>query len=172
MNVDAITMRAMTEHDWPAVAAIYFEGIAGGHATFAATPPASWEDWCTGKINSCSLVACANDAVLGWAALSPVSARKVYAGVAEVSMYVSADAQGRGVGTQLLKSLIARSEAQGIWTLQAGIFPENVASMQLHRKHGFREVGRRERLGKMEFGPRQDEWRDVMLFERRSPRVF
>ena len=125
-----------------------------------------------GTFNTAVLITSSVTVVLGWAALSPTSARKVYAGVAEVSVYVSAIARGRGVGSELLAALITRSEAHGIWTLQAGIFPENEASTQLHRKHGFREVGTRERLGKMEFGPRQGEWRDVMLFERRSPRVF
>ena len=170
--MEVITVRAMTAHDWPAVAAIHAEGIATGHATFAGAPPASWEEWSAGKINSCSLVACAGEKILGWTVLSPMSARKVYAGVAEVSVYVGAHARGRGVGARLLAALIAHSEAQGIWTLQAGIFPENEASLRLHLKHGFREVGRRERLGKMEHGPMQGQWRDVILLERRSAKVF
>jgi L-amino acid N-acyltransferase YncA len=104
--------------------------------------------------------------VVGWAALSPVSSRCVYGGVAEVSVYVSADHRGRGVGLALLRGLIERSEAVGIWTLEAGIFPENAASLALHGKAGFREVGRRERLGFL-----KGQWRDVLLLERRSETV-
>ncbi len=163
-----LTITTMHEHDWLEVAAIYQEGIATGHATFALSPPASWEEWCKGKINACSLVAHEDDVILGWAALSAVSTRKVYAGVAEVSIYIKASARGRGVASRLMAALIERSEAHGIWTLQAGIFPENIASLRLHFKHGFREVGRRERLGKMEHGPLQGQWRDVILLERRS----
>ncbi|RIK38377.1 MAG: N-acetyltransferase [Chloroflexi bacterium] len=172
----AIQIVAMTADHWPAVAEIYRQGIATGNATFAAAPPASWEVWCAGKINACSLVALVKqgadaelrERVAGWAALSPTSTRAVYAGVAEVSVYVAAAQQGQGIGDRLLAALIARSEAQGIWTLQAGIFPENHASLRLHAKHGFRQVGLRQWLGKMEYGPRAGEWRDVLLLERRS----
>ncbi|MBV6506057.1 MAG: putative phosphinothricin acetyltransferase YwnH [Syntrophorhabdaceae bacterium] len=158
----------MVAADWPPVAAIYREGIATGHATFATQPPATWEEWCKNKINSCSVVAKENQKILGWAALSPTSTRAVYAGVADVSIYVSANARGQGVGSRLLPELIRTSEANGIWTLQAGIFPENQASLSLHFKHGFRQVGIREKMGKMEFGPYQGRWRDVVLLERRS----
>lgn len=158
----------MTAVDWPAVAAIYQEGIATSQATFAPAPPPGWDEWRKGKINACSLVARDGDAVAGWAALSPTSARAVYAGVAEVSIYVAAAWRGQGVGSCLLTALIAASEAHGIWTLQAGIFPENTASLALHLKYGFRVVGRRERLGKMTVGPLAGQWRDVLLLERRS----
>jgi phosphinothricin acetyltransferase len=166
-----IHISAMTEADWPAVAAIYQEGIDTGHATFAARPPESWEKWSAIKINSCSLVARAEDQVLGWAALSPVSTRAVYAGVAEESIYVRASARGEGVGTQLLQSLIDRAEAEGIWTLETGIFAENEASLRLHYRCGFRLVGVREKKGKMGFGPYRGRWRDVLLLERRSRTV-
>jgi len=164
----AIIVAAMTVSDWPHVSRIYQEGIDTGNATFATAPPASWDDWCMGKINSCSLVARDDNVVVGWAALSPTSNRKVYAGVAEVSVYVGSTARGRGVGSLLLQELIRTSEANGFWTLQAGIFPENEASLHLHFKHGFRVVGLREKLGRMELGDFAGKWRDVMFLERRS----
>jgi L-amino acid N-acyltransferase YncA len=162
---------AMTETDWPAVVRIYQGGIDTGNATFATHPPRSWEEWCAHKINACSLIARVDDRIVGWAALSPVSTRAVYAGVAEVSIYVRADARGQGIGTLLLKALIDRAESMGIWTLQAGIFPENQASLRLHLQQGFRRVGIREKLGKMDYGPHRGQWRDVVLLERRSKRV-
>ena len=152
----------MTPADWDAVRAIYVEGIATGHATFEPSPP-PWEKWDAGHLPACRLVAHAAGGVLGWAALSPVSGRCVYAGVAEVSVYVASGARGRGAGLALLSALVAASEAAGIWTLQAGIFPENAASLALHRRAGFRVVGTRERLGQMD-----GRWRDVVLMERRS----
>jgi L-amino acid N-acyltransferase YncA len=164
-----ITVREMTAGDWPSVAAIYQAGIATGHATFEADPPASWEDFFGRKIKGCSLVALAGrEAVAGWAALSPISDRCVYGGVAEVSIYVDPAWRGKGVGRVLIEAAIGSSEAAGIWTLQAGIFPENEASVRLHVGHGFRLIGVRERLGRMGYGPRAGEWRDVLLFERRS----
>ena len=165
-----ILVLPMTATHWADVARIYQEGINTGQATFAIAPPASWDEWCRGKINSCSLVAHDEDSynIVGWAALSPVSSRAVYAGVAEVSVYVGTEARGQGVGSVLLQELIHRSELNGIWTLQAGIFPENQASLRLHLKHGFRAVGLREKLGRMEFGEFKGKWRDVMLLERRS----
>lgn len=166
-----ISVAAMTASDWPHVSRIYQEGIDTGNATFATQPPASWDEWCRGKINACSLVARNDEEVIGWAALSPVSSRAVYAGAAEVSVYVSSTARSMGVGSLLLQELIRTSEANGIWTLQAGIFPENQASLQLHFKHGFRAVGVREKLGRMEFGEFTGKWRDVMLVERRSKAV-
>jgi phosphinothricin acetyltransferase len=156
--------RMKPEH-WPAVREIYREGIATGNATFATDLP-DWEKWNSAHLQDCRLVACKRDQVLGWAALSPVSARRVYAGVAEVSVYVAAAARGKGVGKSLLNALIQESEANGIWTLQAGIFPENSASIALHKSCGFRKVGVRRRIGKL-----RDTWRDVLLLERRSTTI-
>jgi L-amino acid N-acyltransferase YncA len=163
---------------WPAVREIYREGIATGNATFETEVP-GWEKWDTGHRKDCRLVALEpfekdselvipleKVAVLGWAALSPVSTRRVYAGVAEVSVYVAAAARGRGVGKALLQALVQESEVNGVWTLQAGIFPENVASVTLHSSCGFRQVGVRRRIGKL-----GDTWRDVLLMERRSPSI-
>ena len=152
----------MLSEDWSQVRQIYIEGIATGNATFEAEAP-SWEKWDSGHLKNCRFVAYSSNEILGWAALSPVSSRRVYAGVAEVSVYIATAAQGKGIGRALLSALIESAEAQGIWTLQAGIFPENVASVHLHKALGFREVGRREKIGKM-----GDRWRDVMLLERRS----
>jgi len=157
----------MSPEHWPAVREIYREGIATENATFETQLP-TWEKWDSGHRRDCRLVAMDSShsqepIVLGWAALSPVSARQVYAGVAEVSVYVAIVARGRGVGKVLLEALIRESEAARVWTLQAGIFPENVASVGLHKSCGFREVGRRSRIGKL-----GDQWRDVLLLERRS----
>lgn len=152
----------MTPGDWPSVRAIYEEGIATGDATFQTGAP-EWDAWDAGHLQVCRLVLTEGKQVLGWAALSPVSSRCVYAGVAEVSIYVAAAARGRGLGRTLLQKLVEESEEQGLWTLQAGIFPENRASVALHQRCGFRIVGARERLGQM--GGR---WRDVLLLERRS----
>jgi L-amino acid N-acyltransferase YncA len=149
--------------DWPAVREIYLEGIATGNATFETGAP-SWESWDAAHAAEPRLVARdAGGKVLGWAALTPVSDRCVYAGVGDLSVYVAADARGRGVGKALLQALAEASERTGIWTLQAGVFPENEASLALHRSCGFREVGRRERIGQ-----RNGVWRDVVLLERRS----
>ena len=161
----------MTERHWPDVRAIYQAGIDTGHATFATTPPASWDAWQEVHLNELSIVAMNGKIVLAWAALSPVSRRAVYAGVAEVSIYVASDAMGRGIGRQLLSALIERSEAANIWTLQAGVFPENEASLALHRGAGFEQVGLRRRIGKMAGGPFAGRWRDVLLLERRSSKV-
>jgi L-amino acid N-acyltransferase YncA len=160
-----ISIRPLHQEHWPRVRRIYAEGIATGNATFETTVP-GWDAFDSGHLSACRLVAVEGDSVLGWAALSPVSSRCVYGGVAEVTVYVADAAQGRGVGSRLLQALITASEEEGIWTLQAGIFPENVASVALHRKLGFREVGRRERLGRL-----QGRWRDVLLLERRSRKV-
>jgi L-amino acid N-acyltransferase YncA len=164
---------------WPAVCEIYREGIATGNATFETEVP-DWEKWDRSHRNDCRLVALEprdevvaevlvpleEATVLGWAALSPVSIRLVYGGVAEVSVYVAAAARRRGVGKALLQALVKESEANGIWTLQAGVFPENAASISMHRSCGFREVGLRRRIGKL-----GDTWRDVILLERRSAMV-
>lgn len=158
----------MAESDWPQVRAIYLEGIRTGQATFETDAP-TWEKWDEGHLQIARLVArdsesvLGSEKVLGWAALSPVSRRHVYRGVAELTVYVAETARGHGVGRTLLESLIVESERNGIWTLQASIFPENVASLELHRCCGFREVGRRERIGMM-----NGLWRDTLLFERRS----
>jgi phosphinothricin acetyltransferase len=157
------TIAPLTSPDWPAVAAIYEEGIATGQATFQQSAPAC-EEWDRGHRADCRLIARDDSGtVVGWAALSPVSGRCVYAGVAEVSVYVAASVRGKGVGRALLSALIGASERAGIWTLQAGIFPENTASLALHLACGFRTVGRRDRLGCM-----NGVWRDVLLLERRS----
>lgn len=157
-------IKPMTPADWPVVRAIYEEGIATGHATFETNTP-DWTAWDAAHLPDCRLVARQDGQIIGWAALSPVSSRAVYLGVAEVSVYVAAAARGRGVGRALLTALIAASETAGVWTLQAGIFPENEASVALHLSCGFRVVGRRERLG-LHHGV----WRDVLLMERRSRR--
>jgi len=163
MAPPAIRIDPMTPDDWPNVRAIYLEGIATGNATFETDAP-SWETWDRAHVADPRLVARdADGSVLGWAAVTPVSGRCVYAGVADLSVYVSAAARGRGVGRALLTALIQSSERAGIWTLQAGIFPENAPSLALHRACGFRDVGRRERIGKM-----HGVWRDVLLLERRS----
>jgi phosphinothricin acetyltransferase len=153
----------MTPGDWERVVTIYLEGIATGDATFEVNAPA-WSAWDANHLPFARLVATTtDDCVIGWAALSSVSKRSVYAGVAEVSVYVAAAARGAGVGRALLQQLIQDSETNGIWTLQAGIFPENQASIALHESLGFRLVGTRERIGKL-----QNTWRDTVLLERRS----
>jgi len=153
----------MTTEDWEAVRRIYQEGIDSGEATFESSAP-EWETWDAAHLPACRLVVRDRKRVVGWAALSPVSKRAVYAGVAECSVYVAADARRKGVGTILVEGLIAQSEAAGIWTLQASLFPENKASFWLFREAGFRTVGSRERLGCASGG----KWRDVVLMERRS----
>lgn len=157
-----VDIHALQPSDWPAVRAIYLEGIATRNATFATDAP-EWEAWDRGHLAACRLVAHADETMLGWVALSPVSARCVYAGVCEVSIYIAEKARGRGIGKLLISELITQSERAGIWTLQAGIFPENKASIALFKNSGFRIVGTRERLGAMD-----GRWRDVSLLERRS----
>ncbi|MBX3001072.1 MAG: N-acetyltransferase [Caldilineaceae bacterium] len=159
------TIDSLHPNDWSQICRIYREGIATGNATFQTEAP-TWEAWGAGHLLSPRLVARREDWLLGWAALSRVSARPVYAGVTEVSIYIAEDARGQGVGRTLLSALIVASEAAGIWTLQAGIFPENEASLSLHQKLGFRIVGRRERIGQL-----HGVWRDVLLLERRSQTV-
>jgi L-amino acid N-acyltransferase YncA len=157
-----IILRVMAAEDWEAVRAIYLAGIATGQATFETETP-SWIDWNTAHLPAPRLVAVSDDVIIGWAALSPVSSRTVYAGVAEVSVYVDENARGRGAGSLLLAALVTHSESEGIWTLQASIFPENAASISLHKAFGFREVGTRRRIGKL-----HGVWRDTVLLERRS----
>lgn len=153
----------MRDGDWPSVRAIYLEGIATGQATFETSAP-PWEEWDAKHLAHPRIVFREGERVAGWGALSRVSARACYAGVAEVSVYVGDAFRGRGVGSRLLAALVQRSEADGIWTLQASIFPENEASARLHRRHGFRVVGRRERIAQQ-----NGVWRDTLLLERRSP---
>ena len=157
-----VEIRLLLPSDWPAVRRIYAEGIATHNATFEQNPP-EWEAWDAGKLAHPRLVGEMDGAIVGWAALSPTSKRAVYRGVTEVSVYVAAVARGQGVGRALLAALTEQSEAAGIWTLQAGIFPENAASVHLHEQAGFRIVGRRQRIGQM-----HGVWRDVLLMERRS----
>ena len=165
-----INIRAMTKSDWERVADVYREGIETGNATFETAVPA-WERWDEAHIDSCRLVAELDGVVVGWAALSAVTDRCVYGGVGEVSVYVESSGRGEGVGTRLLSALVEASEKAGFWSLQAGMFPENAGSIALHGKCGFRQVGMRERIGKMEIGPMKGKWRDVLLFERRSMEV-
>jgi phosphinothricin acetyltransferase len=152
----------MTAADWPAVAAIYAAGIATGDATFETEVP-SWQRWDAAHLTEHRLVAVGGAGVLGWAAVGPVSERCVYGGVVEDSIYLTEQARGRGIGRALLTALVESTERAGIWTVQTGIFPENVASLALHRAVGFREVGIRERIGQL-----HGRWRDVVLLERRS----
>lgn len=157
----------MEPEDWEQVRAIYLEGIGTGNATFEPGAP-DWERWDSAHVVEPRLVVRMKGQIAAWAALSRVSARKVYAGVAEVSIYVGKKFRGKGIGDTLLAALIDSSEKNGFWTLQAGIFPENVASIELHKKHGFRVLGIREKVGKMAFGALKGKWRDVVLMERRS----
>jgi phosphinothricin acetyltransferase len=152
----------MNPSDWGRVQAIYREGIESGQATFETEAP-GWEQWDSGHLAQCRFVARAGDRILGWAALSPTSKRRVYAGVADVSVYIAADSRGRGVGAALMQALIDASELHGIWTLQSSIFPENEASIALHLKNGFRVLGRRERIAR-----HHGVWRDTVVLERRS----
>ena len=160
-----VVVRPMKPDDWEAVRAIYAAGISTGNATFEQEPP-DWQSWDASHMHECRLVARSGSDILGWVALSRVSERCVYAGVAEISLYVRPSARRQRVGKALLQALVAESESAGIWTLQGGVFPENAASIALLKSCGFREVGRRERLGQM-----AGVWRDVLLFERRSNRV-
>lgn len=154
----------MRPEDWPAVRAIYEEGMATGLATFEHTAP-SWDAWDHSHRHDCRMVARdASGEVVGWAALSHYSARTVYAGVAELGIYIAERARGRGVGRALLEALITASEAAGVWTLQAGVMADNEASLRLHASCGFRRVGVREHIGRDITG----HWRDVVLLERRS----
>ena len=167
MNIQIIKMQP--QH-WQDVAQIYAEGIATGNATFQKDIP-TWEEWDSSHLKNCRFVAIevtpnTEGVVVGWAALTPVSGRCVYAGVAEVSVYVTPQYSGHGVGKMLMNALIESSETEGLWTLQAGIFPENIGSVRLHESVGFRQIGHRERIGKMD-----GVWRDTLLLERRSEKV-
>lgn len=160
-----VIFREMRAKDWDSVAEIYRQGIETGHATFQREIP-TWHDWNMSHLKTCRIVASIDDKIIGWAALTPVSGRCVYAGVAEVSIYISNQYKGQKTGTRLLETLISACEKEGFWTLQAGIFPENTASLKIHENLGFRKVGYREKIGKM-----NGIWRDIILLERRSKRV-
>ncbi len=160
--MNEIKIETLTEKSWPDVARIYESGIATKNATFQTEAP-DWDSWDKAHRQDCRLVAIIDGKIVGWTALSNVSSRCVYAGVAEVSVYVDSDFRGKGIGNKLMEVLIQESEANGIWTLQAGIFPENTGSLKLHHNNGFRTIGIKERLGKMD-----NKWRDVAQLERRS----
>jgi phosphinothricin acetyltransferase len=164
-NKAKIAIESMRPEHWGEVRRIHLEGIETGKATFETDAALSWDDWSGQHLKFGRLVA-VRGGVVGWAALTPVSDRCVYGGVAEVSIYIAAEARGQGVGSLLMRALIDEAERHGIWTLQAGIFADNRPSAALHEKCGFRIVGRRERLGKL-----QGVWKDVLLLERRSERV-
>lgn len=163
MIATAIAIRDLRPGDWSEVSRIYAEGIATRNATFETEVP-SWEDWNAAHLADHRLVAVAEDEVLGWIALVPVSDRACYRGVAEVSAYVAEEARGHGIGAALLAGVIASAESVGIWTLETGVFPENTPSLVLLKRFGFREVGIRERISQLD-----GVWRDVVLLERRSP---
>jgi L-amino acid N-acyltransferase YncA len=158
-------IRSMLPSHWEKVKKIYEEGIATGNATFETTVP-SWEDWDAGHAKAPRLVAVENEEIVGWAALTNVSGRCVYAGVGEVSVYVSGLQRGKGIGRELLEALIIESEKNEYWTLQAGIFPENKSSIKIHEDCGFRLIGVREKIGKM-----NHVWRDTLLMEKRSKKT-
>lgn len=162
----AFIITKMSPSDWKDVSRIYILGIETGYATFQTEAP-SYEDWDSSHIRSCRLVAKIENKVIGWAALSPVSSRCVYAGVAEVSIYVDPDFKGQQVASSLLNALISESENEGYWTLQSGIIKENIPSIKLHEKCGFRIIGYREKVGKMPTG----KWHDVVLVEKRSRKL-
>jgi len=153
--------------DWCQVRSIYLEGINTGNSTFDANVP-DWERWDSAHLQQHRLVVREGGKILAWAALSPVSARSVYSGVAELSLYVSASHRGEGIGSVLLKAIIDSTENAGLWTLQAGIFPENTWSLRLVRRYGFKDIGKREKIGKMTYGDFAGTWRDLVLLERRS----
>jgi L-amino acid N-acyltransferase YncA len=167
----AVTIRPMRDGDWPAVQRIYREGIATGHATFESEAP-DWERFNTSRLPGHRLVAETGEGrILGWAAVAPVSARPVYSGVVEHSVYIAAEARGLGLGATLLRALAESTEADGIWTIQASVFPENEASLKLHLANGYVVVGRRHRIARMTHGPLTGQWRDTVLIERRSPAI-
>lgn len=165
MAESAIQIRGMVEEDWAVVRSIYLAGIASGNATFETETP-NWAQWNIAHLPALRLVALSSETIVGWAALSRVSMRSAYAGVAEVSVYIDEEMRGRGIGKLLLETLVRESEQNGIWTLQASVFPENIASISLHKSCGFREVGSRERIGKL-----KGVWRNTVLLERRSKEI-
>jgi phosphinothricin acetyltransferase len=160
-----VEIRELRAEDWPAVEAIYADGIATGDATFETRAP-SWAEFDAGRLPGHRLVAVESGRVVGWAALSPTSARECYAGVVEHSVYVDREHRGRGIGRRLMEALVAGADDAGLWTIQTSVFPENAGSLALHERLGFRIVGRRERIAR-----RDGVWRDTILLERRSPGV-
>jgi len=161
-TVKNLHFRSLEKQDWLRVSEIYALGIATGNATFQEEIP-SWEDWDNNHIKSCRILVEKDKKIIGWAALSAVSSREVYKGIAEVSVYIDPKYSGQKIGVSLLHQLIHASEKQGFWTLQAGIFPENIGSLKIHEKLGFRTIGKRVKVGKM-----KGIWRDTVLIERRS----
>ncbi len=157
-----VKISGMSSSDWNAIASIYKEGIETGYATFEKEIP-TWEKWNNAHVKTCRLVGRINDLIVGWAALSSVSSRCVYGGVAEVSIYISKNHRGKNIGNSLLKELIVESEKNGYWTLQSGVFRENIVSIKLHENNGFRRIGFREKVGKLD-----GVWKDNILLERRS----
>jgi phosphinothricin acetyltransferase len=167
-----VEIRGMTRDDWPAVSRIYADGIATRLATFETEPP-TWGEFDTGRLPEHRLIAMTDGRIVGWTALSPLSSRDCYAGVAEHSIcvaehsiYVAEHYRGRGIGNALMDALTESADAAGIWTIQTSIFPENTPSLALHERVGFRVVGRRERIAKLD-----GRWRDTLLLERRSQTV-
>lgn len=158
-------IRELRAEDWPAVEAIYADGIATGDATFETRTP-SWAEFDAGRLRGHRLVAAEDGRVVAWAALAPTSARECYAGVVEHSVYVDREHRGRGIGRRLMEALVAGADGAGLWTIQTNVFPENAASLALHERLGFRVVGRRERIAR-----RDGVWRDTILLERRSPSI-
>ncbi len=163
--VKNIEIRRLNKEDYDQVAEIYLQGIRSGHATFETQAP-SWEHWVASHILECSLVIIDSNKIAGWAALGKVSNRQTYEGVAEVSIYISNENKVKGFGQLLFEKLVLESENQGIWTLFASIFPENLASIKLHNKMGFREIGYREKIAQM-----NGVWRNTIIMERRSDKV-
>ncbi|MEQ9266812.1 MAG: N-acetyltransferase family protein [Balneolaceae bacterium] len=153
--------RPLVKSDWPSVSEIYRLGLETRLATFETTVP-TWGDWDSSHLETCRIIAEVENRIAGWAVLSPVSKRKVYEGVAEVTIYIHPDFSGRGIGSALMNELIVQSEVEGFWTLQSSVFPENIASIRLHLKHRFREVGYREKIAQLD-----GEWRNTMILERR-----
>lgn len=156
-----LKFRPLVESDWPSVSEIYRLGLETRLATFETNVP-TWGDWDSSHLETCRIIAEVENRVAGWAVLSPVSKRKVYEGVAEVTIYIHPDFSGRGIGSALINELIIQSESEGFWTLQSSVFTENIASIRLHLKHGFREVGYREKIAQLD-----GEWRNTVILERR-----
>ncbi|SNY44118.1 phosphinothricin acetyltransferase [Arsukibacterium tuosuense] len=159
-------IRPIQQQDYPQVQSVYQKGIETGNATFQ-TMVKDWEGWQKSVLPHTGYAAFEGETVMGWVSLSPVSDRCAYKGVAELSIYIAPEYQGKGIGKQLLKFILERAEELGIWTLQAGVFPENIESTRLHTGCGFRVVGTRAKIGKL-----NGVWRDVTLFERRSSKIF
>jgi L-amino acid N-acyltransferase YncA len=155
----------LTEKHWPEVSAIYESGLATGNANFSQQVP-DWDEWDKSHVKNCRIVALENDKVLGWAALTAISDHCVFAGVAEVSVYIAENSRGKGLGKKLLRKLIEKSEENNFWTLESRIFAENLASLKIHEENGFRIIGSRERIGRL-----NGVWRDTLLLERRSVKV-